>query len=196
MPNEIAEQQANEVSELSSLEEIEAKMGARHKRLAAGVAAEAVSNENPPNLTSLGDLSKSETAYALAGHLEHGSAIFRVMLAKRFVEAKDSSDLIGAMDAIGPRDGVEQILASQMAMVQATIQEMYRNLEDATDSERVRFYEGAINRLSRTFTAQMDALRKHRTGGVQTVKHVHVNEGGQAIVADTVSTTHVAQGEG
>ena len=46
--------------------------------------------------------------------------------------------------------------------------------------------------MLRTFTAQMEALKKYRTGGEQkmTVEHVHVNEGGQAIVGT------VNQGEG
>ena len=44
----------------------------------------------------------------------------------------------------------------------------------------------AFNKLARTFAAQMEALRKYRTGGEQnvTVKHVTVNEGGQAIVGN------------
>ena len=38
----------------------------------------------------------------------------------------------------------------------------------------------------RTFTAQVETLKKYRTGGNQTiqVQHVNVNEGGQAIVGD------------
>jgi len=44
--------------------------------------------------------------------------------------------------------------------------------------------EHATNRLARNFTAQAEALRKHRNGGKSkiTVEHVTVNEGGQAIV--------------
>ncbi len=39
-------------------------------------------------------------------------------------------------------------------------------------------------KMLRTFTAQMEALKRYRTGGQQkvTVEHVHVNQGGQAIV--------------
>jgi len=39
-------------------------------------------------------------------------------------------------------------------------------------------------KMLRTFMAQMEALKKYRTGGQQKmiVEHVHVNEGGQAIV--------------
>jgi len=46
--------------------------------------------------------------------------------------------------------------------------------------------EKAYNELIRTFTSQMEALLKYRTGGEQkvTVHHVQVNEGGQAIVGN------------
>jgi hypothetical protein len=44
--------------------------------------------------------------------------------------------------------------------------------------------ERAFNKLARTFTTQVEALKRHRTGGQQkmTVEHVHVHQGGQAIV--------------
>ncbi len=46
--------------------------------------------------------------------------------------------------------------------------------------------ERAFNKLSRTFTTQMEALKRYRTGGEQkvTVQHVSVAEGGQAIVGN------------
>ncbi len=43
--------------------------------------------------------------------------------------------------------------------------------------------ERAFNKLARTFSAQVEALKRYRTGGEQkvTVEHVTVNEGGQAV---------------
>jgi hypothetical protein len=45
------------------------------------------------------------------------------------------------------------------------------------------------NKLARTFAAQVEALKRYRSGGEQkmTVQHVHVADGGQAIVGN-VST--------
>jgi hypothetical protein len=42
--------------------------------------------------------------------------------------------------------------------------------------------ERAFNKLARTFAAQVEALKRYRSGGEQTVRveHVTVNEGGQA----------------
>ncbi|RWD26791.1 MAG: hypothetical protein EOS34_32705 [Mesorhizobium sp.] len=55
--------------------------------------------------------------------------------------------------------------------------------------------ERAFNKLTRTFAAQVEALKKYRTGGQQhvTVQHVTVNEGGQAIVGNV---SHGGQGDG
>jgi hypothetical protein len=46
--------------------------------------------------------------------------------------------------------------------------------------------ERAFNKLVRTFAAQVEALKRYRTGGEQTVRveRVTVNEGGQAIVGN------------
>jgi hypothetical protein len=48
----------------------------------------------------------------------------------------------------------------------------------------------AFNQLERTFTAQIEALKRYRTGGEQkvTVQHVSVSEGGQAIVGNVTQT--------
>ena len=52
----------------------------------------------------------------------------------------------------------------------------------------------AVNKLARTFTAQVEALKKHRSAGEQTIKveHVTVNKGSQAIVG----VVHRQEGRG
>src|SRR5688500_15666601 len=44
--------------------------------------------------------------------------------------------------------------------------------------------QNALNKLMRTFTNQIETLKRYRSNAQQTVKveHVHVHEGGQAIV--------------
>jgi len=44
------------------------------------------------------------------------------------------------------------------------------------------------NKFLRTFTTQMEALSRLRRGGKQIVEHVHINAGGQAVIAGTVNT--------
>ncbi len=48
----------------------------------------------------------------------------------------------------------------------------------------------AAARLLRAYAAQVEALRRLRNGGSQLfrVEHVHVNEGGQALIGNVKST--------
>jgi hypothetical protein len=55
--------------------------------------------------------------------------------------------------------------------------------------ENIPQQDSAVNgltKLTRTYAAQMEALKRYRSGGEQkmTVQHVHVAEGGQAIVGN------------
>jgi hypothetical protein len=91
---------------------------------------------------------------------------------------------LAVIDGIRPENEVEAMLASQMAMTHVlTMQAMSR----AHWAEHIPEYQAAGSfaiKLSRTFTMQMEALAKLRRGGEQTVRveHVHVHNGGQAIV--------------
>jgi hypothetical protein len=87
---------------------------------------------------------------------------------------------------IAPQDPVEAMLAAQMSAVHTATLTYARRTAIADTFMESEMAEKAFNRLSRTFIAQMDALKKYRTGGEQkmTVEHVHVHEGGQAIVGN------------
>src|SRR5207244_273389 len=50
--------------------------------------------------------------------------------------------------------------------------------------------ESAFNKLCRTFTTQIEALKRYRTGREEvTVQNVLVSEGGQAVVANVGAAT-------
>jgi hypothetical protein len=63
---------------------------------------------------------------------------------------------------------------------------MSLKLHHATTHETREAFERSMTRLSRTFLAQMDQLKKYRSTAQQVVRveRVVVNEGGQAIVGD------------
>jgi len=105
---------------------------------------------------------------------------------------------VAAMAEMGPRTGIEGMLAVQMIAAhnaalmflnRATIKEQH---PAAIDPNVIR-----ASRLMRVFVEQIEAMQKlkGKTGQQKvTVEHVHVHEGGQAIVG-AVSATKV-QGEG
>lgn len=93
------------------------------------------------------------------------------------------------LNGIQPRDEIEGMLAVQMIGVHnLAMQTLKRAMitEQTFDGKRANVNQAT--KMLRTFTAQMEALKKYRTGGQQkvTVEHVHVSQGGQAIVG-TVS---------
>ena len=91
---------------------------------------------------------------------------------------------VSALRSIGPQDGIEGLLANQMV---ATHFQAIASFQKANLTKDVNFrdrYTNMATKLSRTFIAQLEALNKYRGKGQQkmTVEHVHVNDGGQAIV--------------
>ncbi len=97
--------------------------------------------------------------------------------------------MLAVVKGIEPEDEVESMLAAQMAAVHMATMTFARRLAHVDNIPQQDSAERAFNKLARTFATQVEALRRHRTGGEQkvTVEHVTVNEGGQAIVG---SVTH------
>jgi hypothetical protein len=92
--------------------------------------------------------------------------------------------MLSVVKAVEPKDEIEAMLAAQMAAVHMATMTFARRLNHAGNIPQQDSAERAFNKLARTFTTQMEALKRYRTGGQQkvTVEHVHVHAGGQAIV--------------
>jgi len=90
------------------------------------------------------------------------------------------------VQGVEPEDQIEAMLACQMAAVHVCTTQASRRYLLAEHAETRNNAERSLNRLARTFTAQMETLKKYRNGGKQTVRveRVTVNEGGQAIVGN------------
>lgn len=100
--------------------------------------------------------------------------------------------VLSVVKGIKPKDQVEAMLAVQMAAIHTATMTFARRLARVETIPQQDSAERALNKLTRTFAAQMEALKRYRTGGEQkvTVQHVSVSEGGQAIVGN------VTQGAG
>ena len=94
--------------------------------------------------------------------------------------------MLAVVKGIEPRDQVEAMLASQMAAVHNATMTFARRLAHANAIPQQDSAQNAFNKLARTFAAQVEALKGYRSKGEQkmTVQHVHVAEGGQAIVGN------------
>jgi hypothetical protein len=94
--------------------------------------------------------------------------------------------MLSVIKGIEPRDQIEAMLAAQMAAVHTATMTFARRLAHVETIQQQDSAERAFNKLTRTFAAQMSALKEYRSKGEQkmTVQHVHVAEGGQAIVGN------------
>jgi hypothetical protein len=94
--------------------------------------------------------------------------------------------MLSMVRGVQPQDEIEAMLAAQMAAVHNATMTFARRLNHVDNIQQQDSAERAFNRLGRTFTTQMEALKRYRTSGQQkmTVEHVHVHEGGQAIVGN------------
>jgi hypothetical protein len=94
--------------------------------------------------------------------------------------------MLAVITGIKPNDQLEAMLAAQMAAIHIAMMTFTQRLGTVDNIPQQDSAERALNKLARTFTTQMETLRRYRTGGQQnvTVHHVSVSEGGQAIVGN------------
>ena len=101
-------------------------------------------------------------------------------------DEKATNAMLAGIAAMRPRDEAEAMLIAQMIATDELAMTFARRMKR---TENIPQQDSAVNgltKLTRTFAAQMEALKRYRSGGEQkmTVQHVHVAEGGQAIVGN------------
>lgn len=96
----------------------------------------------------------------------------------------NSNFLLSVVRGVQPRDELEAMLAVQMGAIHQATMMLARRLNHVANIPQQDAAERALNKLARTYSTQMQALKRYPTGGQQkvTVEHVTVNDGGQAIV--------------
>jgi hypothetical protein len=172
--------------------ELRARMDARHR------APRVKLDHRPPKpvdiATADGEPQTSEVARLTAFGTTSGDFYSRTLQelleagcrgtqSQPFTEV-DVNGALAAMHGITPRDEIEGMLAAQMIAVHSAAM---RSLRQLKSSETIMQQDSNGNlavKLLRTYTMQMEALQRYRGKGEQkmTVEHVHVYQGGQAIV--------------
>jgi hypothetical protein len=98
--------------------------------------------------------------------------------------------MLAVVKGVEPRDQIEAILAAQMAAVHMATMTFARRLahvDNIAAGQRLECLQQAHQDVCRSG----EALKRYRSGGEQkmTVQHVHVAEGGQAIVGNVNAPT-------
>jgi hypothetical protein len=94
--------------------------------------------------------------------------------------------MISVIKGVDPQDPLEAMLAAQMSAVHMLTMEFSRRLNNVDNIPQQDSAERALNKLARTFVAQVEALKRYRSNGEQKmiVEHISVSGGGQAIVGN------------
>jgi len=97
-----------------------------------------------------------------------------------------SNSVLALVHGIGPRDEVETMLALQMAAIHNSTLKATWKLSHTSTIPQQDSASNMLNKLARTFAAQVEALKKYRSSGEQSIKvqHVTVADGGQAVIGN------------
>ena len=108
---------------------------------------------------------------------------------------------LALIEAAAPTNEIEGALTVQMACTHAAAMSILARFRGGGGSEhRVVALATAAARLMRAYSVQVETLRRLRHGGDQYVRveHVHVNDGGQAVIGNvkTAGPGNAARGPG
>jgi hypothetical protein len=95
--------------------------------------------------------------------------------------------VLAFIEGAEPKNEIEAALAIQMGCTHAVTMAILANLGGAFGPHRsTAMKAAAAARLMKAFAAQVETLRRLKHGGSQFVRveHVHVNEGGQAVIGN------------
>lgn len=97
--------------------------------------------------------------------------------------------MLAGVDAVRPENEAEGALAVQMAATHHFAMACLSRAACATTIPQAEAHGTLATKMLRTYTTQLEALAKLRRGGAQkvTVEHVHVYQGGQAIVGNVAT---------
>lgn len=98
--------------------------------------------------------------------------------------------MLAVIRDLKPRNRLDAMLAAQMAAVHMATMTLAGRLAQVDTTLEQDSAGTALNKLVRTFTMQLEALTRYRTGEQSvTVQNVSVSQGGQAIVGNVTQTT-------
>ena len=94
---------------------------------------------------------------------------------------------LAMIEAAAPKDELEGALAVQMACTHTAVMAVLAKMDSGFGTERrIAAFGSTAARLMKAYAMQMEVLRRLRHCGQQFVRveHVHVNEGGRAVIGN------------
>ena len=119
-----------------------------------------------------------------------GNNLFNLALHATLPENKKSSEQLTGLVSFFAESKVtsplEAMLVSQMASLHANAMRLMATAMENTTASTANAMYAQANKLMRSFALHVETYEKLKRGGQQRIKvdHVHVHEGGQAIVGN------------
>lgn len=98
------------------------------------------------------------------------------------------SAAVALVAAVEPQNELEATMAIQMVAANEAAMVFFERARRAEYLEHASAFSNMANKAMRSFALHAEALAKMRRNGEQVVKHVHISDGGQAVIAGTVNT--------
>ncbi len=156
---------------------------------------------NPPHADAVGWTARILTAFGTDSRDFMSEAMVTLNKAitpnaNALISEQAYNAALAVLDSMQPQNELEAMLITQMIATHKIAMQQLGFLNRAEHIHQAQNASNAANKLLRTYVAQMEALNKLRRGGEQHVRveHVHVHEGGQAIVGNI--TQHKNAGGG
>ena len=145
----------------------------------------------PPDGLARGWWQRLKKAFGTSSNHFVDAALQQLIAAARLPLSGISETAVNAslafIEGAKPRDEIECALVIQMACTHTAAMAVLGALGGGHGPDRnIAIKASAASRLLRAYTGQVEALRRLRNGGSQFVRveHVHVNEGGQAVIGN------------
>lgn len=106
----------------------------------------------------------------------------------RGVTDRAMNEILAFVGGCSVQNEMQATIAVQMALAHDAAMRALSMIGQGVMIDNAKSYSEIANKLLRTSAMLGETLNKLQRGGTQIIKHVHVYEGGQAVVADTVHT--------
>ena len=150
-----------------------------------------IARVHPPNGESKNWWQRLNKALGTTSSDFVNASLFQIQSASRSpwggISELSMNAALAMIEAAAPKDEIEGALAVQMACTHTAAMAVLAKLDVAFATEqRIAAFGSAAARLMRAYATQVEVLRRLRNGGQQYVRveHVHVNEGGQAVIGN------------
>jgi len=118
--------------------------------------------------------------FGALGRLGGSCPVVRIFEAYHRPHDGRANQFMATIAAVQSVDGIENMMAVQMAVAQQALLGQAQRLRGDLSIEQHEMHANMLNKLARTFAAQVDTLKRHRSKGDQRVtvvhehKHVHL----------------------